>query len=709
MGWKRLATTALVVLVAVAGRAPGVAAAVPRGAGATPPRLSFTDGEVSFWRPGAEDWAPAKVNTPLAAGDSLYTGENANLELQVGPSAFVRAGAGTELGFESLEPDLQQFKLTTGHAAVDVRRLPRGQAIEVDTPNGAFTIDHPGYYRIDVEQERTTFSTRRGGEATLVPADGEATDVGSDKQLVLEGTDTPQLSTSAAPDPDDWDRWNLDRTGRPSEPSPSAAYVSPEVAGSEDLDRHGDWRDTPRYGHVWVPHEVPPDWAPYSTGRWVWDPYYGWTWVDDAPWGWAPYHYGRWVYVNGFWGWAPGPVVAAPVYAPALVAFFGAPGVGVSVSVGVPFVSWVALGFGEPVIPWWGPVGFVGTCWWGGWGGPRFVNNNVVIQHNTYVNVRNVTVFQNTHVHNAVIAVQRDHFGRGHVEHVRLGAADAQRLRPIHGRLGVKPTPASLVAKEGHAIRPPQAVHARPVVATRPPQDLSHRLRAAGLNPASSAAPPPRLVHAPRPQGGGRQASFGSRATPPPPPGAGHRRLEAGARPAPPSQHTHGERPNLGPPRAPAAPRAPTTAERRPHGGARAAERGTPPALPHDAERRPAERAAPPPPPHHAERARPAPPAPARRVERERPARGAPPPQLGAPPPRAPHEGTHAPRPQPAPHEKQHQGPGGAPPSARWEAPRAPHAWTQRPARSASVRERGARPSERRAAGAESPRVARGR
>src|SRR5437867_3527648 len=119
----------------------------------------------AIWRPGAEDWAPAKVNTPLAAGDSLYTGDGANLELQVGPSAFVRAGAGTELGLESLESDLQQFKLTTGHAAVDARRLPQGQAIEVDTPNGAFTIDRPGYYRIDVEQDRTTFTTRRGGEA----------------------------------------------------------------------------------------------------------------------------------------------------------------------------------------------------------------------------------------------------------------------------------------------------------------------------------------------------------------------------------------------------------------------------------------------------------------------------------------------------------------------------------------------------------------
>ena len=652
MGGKRLATTALALLVALVGRAPGVGAAIPRGAGPTPPRLSFADGEVSFWRPGAEDWAPAKVNTPLAAGDSLYTGDNANLELQVGPAAFLRAGAGTELGVESLESDLQQFKLTAGHAAVDARRLPQGQAIEVDTPNGAFTIERPGYYRIDVDQDRTTFSTRRGGQATLTPANGEATDVGPDKQVVLEGSDTPQLTANAAPDPDEWDRWNLDRSGHEGGPSPSARYVSPEVTGAEDLDRNGDWRETPRYGHVWVPHDVPPDWAPYSTGRWIFDPYYGWTWVDDAPWGWAPYHYGRWVYGDGFWGWAPGPVVVAPVYAPALVSFFGAPGVGVSVGVGFPFVSWVALGFGEPVIPWWGPVGFAGRCWWGGWGGPRIVNN-VVIQHNTYVNVRNVTVFQNTHVHNAVIGVNRDHFGRGHVEHVRLAAADVQRLRPIHGHLGVKPTPASLVPKEGHAIRPPQAVHARPVVATRPPQDPSHHLRAAGLNPPSSATPPPRLVHAPRSQGGGHQASLGGRATPPPPPGAERRRPgQAGARPAPPSQHTRGERPDVGQPRPHGTPQAPTGA-----GRARPPERPAPPAVP-----------------RHTERARPAPPSPPRGVERSRPAPGASRPQLGAPPPRAPHERAYAPRPRPAPREKPHQGQPGAPPSARRGTPRPPRA-----------------------------------
>src|SRR5437899_9324702 len=78
----------------------GTAAAATRGerGGPTPPRLSFVDGEVSFWRPGAEDWAPAQVNTPLAEGDSLYTGDGANAEVQVGPRAFVRAGAGTEVG-----------------------------------------------------------------------------------------------------------------------------------------------------------------------------------------------------------------------------------------------------------------------------------------------------------------------------------------------------------------------------------------------------------------------------------------------------------------------------------------------------------------------------------------------------------------------------------------------------------------------------------
>ena len=48
-------------------------------------------------------------------------------------------------------------------------------------------------------------------------------------------------------------------------------------------------------------------WAPYRYGRWAWVRPWGWTWVDDAPWGFAPFHYGRWVCGRGErWCWAPG-------------------------------------------------------------------------------------------------------------------------------------------------------------------------------------------------------------------------------------------------------------------------------------------------------------------------------------------------------------------------------------------------------------------
>src|SRR4030095_8602133 len=126
----------------------------------------------------------------------------------------------------------------------------------------------------------------------------------------------------------------------------------------------------------------------------------------DAPWGWAPYHYGRWVDLDGSWGWTPGPVVAPAVYAPALVGFVGPVGVSVNVGIGVPSVGWVALGFGEPVLPWWGPVGFIGRPFWGGWHGPRVVNN-VVINNTRIVNATTINRFQNMSVRNAVIARRR--------------------------------------------------------------------------------------------------------------------------------------------------------------------------------------------------------------------------------------------------------------------------------------------------------------
>ena len=47
---------------------PGEAPAAVEGPSVTPIRLSFTYRDASFWRPGADDWTQAQVNTALAPG-----------------------------------------------------------------------------------------------------------------------------------------------------------------------------------------------------------------------------------------------------------------------------------------------------------------------------------------------------------------------------------------------------------------------------------------------------------------------------------------------------------------------------------------------------------------------------------------------------------------------------------------------------------------
>jgi hypothetical protein len=480
--------------VALAADAPGPEATP---SDRTPPRLSFVDGQVSFWRPGAQDWAQAQVNTPLAPGDELATASPGNLEVQIGARAFVRAWANTQVGLANQEPDFLQFKVTTGTASFDLRTIEPGHTVEVDTPHAAFTIERAGYYRVDVTGERTAFITRRGGRATVTPASEAAVGIAPSEEVIIEGPAGARVASYAARPLDAWDRWNYARTDHLLD-AVSARYVAPDAYGVSDLDRYGAWRVVPSYGAVWVPTAVQSGWVPYSTGSWTLDPFYGWTWVDTAPWGWAPYHYGRWVSVEGFWAWTPGPVVVRPIYAPALVAFFGGPRVGVGISIGGPVVGWVALGWGEPVVPWWGREGFIHEPSWRGWGGPRVVNNTV-INNTTVVNVQNINVYRNSSVQNAVVAVPENHFGHGPITSARAAQVDVTSLRPTHTAPQIAPTPASFVPTASRGVRPPEGSVERPVVATRPPHAGAEAAAGGARNvgPAGVPTPAPRLVSVP--------------------------------------------------------------------------------------------------------------------------------------------------------------------------------------------------------------------
>src|SRR6185503_16361572 len=463
---------------------------------------------------------------PLAPGDQLYTGNRGNLEVQIDSRSFVRAWGDSQLGIENHEPDFLQIKVAAGHVSLDLRSLDGGRTVELDTPAAAFTIERPGYYRVDVAPDRTSFVTRRGGTASMTPAGGQAVSIATSEQVVLAGGGVPTVQTFVAPEQDVWDRWNYARTEALVD-TVSARYVPQTVAGVDDLDQHGNWRVVPEYGSVWVPEGVATDWAPYTTGRWVWDPRFGWSWVDTASWGWAPYHYGRWVHLDRVWAWAPGPVVVRPVYAPALVAFFGAPGI--RVAIGAPFVSWVALGWGEPCVPWWGRPGFVGRPWWGGWGGPRVVNN-VVVNRTTVVNVTNINVYRNVNVRNAVVAVRPDRFGRGSVGEARIRQVDTRQLQPVRGAVDLRPDRESFAAASGRGIRPPENVLERRVVATRAPVTRALPREPEGRGPA------PQIVPAPKPGEGGEGR-----------PPLGQSRLER-ARPPRAPRFEGDQRPNATPP-----------------------------------------------------------------------------------------------------------------------------------------------------------------
>jgi hypothetical protein len=75
----------------------------------------------------------------------------------------------------------------------------------------------------------------------------------------------------------------------------------------DELAPYGQWVWHPRFGYVWLPEDVSPNWRPYTVGHWVSTEEYGWYWDSPEPFAWAVYHYGRWGYDRDYgWFWVPG-------------------------------------------------------------------------------------------------------------------------------------------------------------------------------------------------------------------------------------------------------------------------------------------------------------------------------------------------------------------------------------------------------------------
>jgi len=430
-------------------------------------RLNYIQGSISFQPGGETDWVQANPNRPLTTSDSLWADRDARGELHIG-STSIRIDSETGITFLNLDDRTVQIQLAQGSINVNVRRLEGGDAFEIDTPNLAFTLDRPGEYRVDVDPNgnATTVTVRAGeGEAT---GGGSEYHMDSGDRATFSGTDSLTYDGEQAGRRDEFDNWCRSRDDR-EEHSESARYVSRDVIGYDDLDDYGEWRNVPDYGYVWFPNRVAAGWAPYRFGHWAWIAPWGWTWVEDEPWGFAPFHYGRWAEVGGGWCWVPGPMVVRPVYAPALVVFVGGPRFSVSLSFGGGGgVAWFPLGPREVYVPPY-PTS------------ERYVQRVNVT--NTTVNVVNVTnVYNNVNVNKvtymhqnnvaAVTAVSHDTFVNARpvgaanvrVNEQQMHAAEVQR------NVEVAPVRKSVVGASPVAtVKPPLAVMQRQVVAKETP------------------------------------------------------------------------------------------------------------------------------------------------------------------------------------------------------------------------------------------------
>lgn len=313
-------------------------------------RIVDVQGNVSRYDAEEDRWSDAERNRPLTTGDRISTAGGSRAELRIG-STVLRLGGGTEVEVLRLDDERMALQLHSGVLAVRVRTREAAAELEVATREARLLPLRAGHYRIERVSDTTTYAGSWRGDLRVDDARRLTAGTGQRLELFRDArTGELRHIWRGIGSDDAFARWALAEDER-DERVAASGHVSPEMTGAEDLDRWGQWDRHPEYGAIWYPTTVVAGWAPYRYGRWVWMRPWGWTWVDEAPWGFAPFHYGRWVHWRNRWCWAPGGYVQRPVYAPALVAWVGGPGFTVSVNIGGPTVGWVPLAPRERYVP----------------------------------------------------------------------------------------------------------------------------------------------------------------------------------------------------------------------------------------------------------------------------------------------------------------------------------------------------------------------
>jgi hypothetical protein len=308
-------------------------------------RISLVSGNVDLRRSDEPSWSDAERNQPVFAGYAVRTDPRTRAEIQIGATTIYLSNA-TEIGLADVREAFAQITLSGGRIGLDLRHLEDGETVEVDLPQGAVWLLSPGSYDIDAGADDVASRVAVFEGTARVATAGTDARIATGQMVLIGGPDAAAvgIERAAADTFAGWCREHDYDTSRLA----ASYYLSPHMTGFAELDAAGIWKINSDYGPVWFPADL--EWSPYRFGHWNWIAPWGWTWIDDQPWGFAPSHYGRWIIINEHWAWVPGNFVERPLYAPAVVAFLGTPGVGLSSEEG-PTVAWFPLAPNEVYWP----------------------------------------------------------------------------------------------------------------------------------------------------------------------------------------------------------------------------------------------------------------------------------------------------------------------------------------------------------------------
>jgi hypothetical protein len=329
--------------------------------------MAVVEGDVSIRLPankGSGAWSDAGLNDPVAAGMAVRTAAGARAVLRVGADLIAFSG-GAEAEIVKLDDAGATIALQRGRLGVRLAESDKGRAVQISLPGGAVLLSAPGEYDILAGEAKSPARVAVFAGEARVAGEGLDTIVASGSTALLSGTDSVAMMSGAMlPGSSDADGFVAWWRAQPHDAvdAPVLRHVSAALTGHEMLDEYGGWESVAGIGDVWFPKDLPHDWAPFRYGHWRWIGRWGWTWIDDKPWGFAVSHYGRWTLVGGSdseagrWGWVPGKRPAKdgdePGFMPAAVAFLGTAGVGISYPDAFsPAVAWFPLAPGEVYWP----------------------------------------------------------------------------------------------------------------------------------------------------------------------------------------------------------------------------------------------------------------------------------------------------------------------------------------------------------------------